>query len=96
MKSLASERKYLLEVIDPKTGRKTPPMTMQLGQLVKCHNEAVTECIKEESADADLDPYVNIFFDVTDGIDKAEDSFMKIPIFRMSTLESLINQEKTQ
>lgn len=95
MKPLASERKYLLEVIDPASGRKTPPMTMQLGELIKSHNEAIAECVKDGSADANLDPYVNIFFDVTDGIDKTED-FMRIPIFRMSTLESLINQEQTQ
>lgn len=95
MKPLKADRKYMLEVIDPETGRKTPPITIELGQLVRDHNKAMTECIKEGSADKELDPYVNIFFDVTDGLDQA-DEFMTIPIFRMSTLESLINQEQVQ
>lgn len=95
MKPLASERKYMLEVIDPDTGRKTPPITIELGQLIRHHNKAMAECIKDGTAEKELDPYVNIFFDVTDGLDQA-DEFMTIPIFRISTLESLLNQEKVQ
>lgn len=99
MKPLASEREYLLEIIHPETGRKTPPMTISLGELVKRHNEAIAGCQEEDEnhADKDLDPYVNIFFDVTDGLELNDQDHNKtIPIFRMSTLELFISQESVQ
>lgn len=93
MKPLAAERKYVLEVIDPNNGCKTPLITISLGELIDTHNSTISD-LKEHGKDTDYDPYVNIFCDVTDGLENTVN--LEIPIFRMSSLESLISKEQVQ
>lgn len=93
MKPLSAERKYILEIIEPESGCKSSLISITLGELIDTHNSAMSD-LKEHGKDADYDPYVNIFCDVTDGLENTAN--LKIPIFRMSTLKSLLEQEQSQ
>lgn len=95
---LALEREYTIQLIDPDTGRKTMPFVCSLEDLFISHAKS-QKAIWENEPERELDPYVNLLVDW--GLDPdaedappAEELFMDIPLFRMSTLESLVKQEK--